>query len=122
MTDVTSLIDRYFAIWNEQDGPRRRALIEQTWAETATYVDPKLSAQGHEGLDAMFHTVQQHYPGLAFRRLGEIDFHNDRVRFAWSFAPEDGPALARGLDVAVIGPDGRLQAVTGFFDELRAAA
>jgi hypothetical protein len=122
MPDVAKLVDRYFAIWNEQDGPRRRALIAETWSETATYVDPKLNAEGHEGLDAMVRTVQEHYPGLSFRRLGEIDAHHDRIRFAWSFAPESGQALARGLDVAVIASDGRLQAVTGFFDELRVAA
>ncbi len=122
MSDFNPLIERYFAIWNETDGPRRRALIAESWTETGSYVDPKLSAEGHDGLDAMVRTVHEHYPGLRFRLIGDLDSHNDRVRFRWTFAPEAGPALASGLDVAVVAADGRLQSVTGFFDELRVAA
>ena len=70
----------------------------------------------------MVEAVHAKYPGLRFSRSGEIDVHNDRARFSWVFAPISGPALARGLDVAVLAPDGRLSHVTGFFDEVRQAA
>ena len=41
--------------------------------------------------------------------------HHNRVRFAWELAPEDGQAVAGGVDFGVTG-DGLLQAVTGFID------
>lgn len=122
MTDIAELIDRYLEIWNETDAERRRALIARTWTPDASYLDPVLCGQGHDGIDAMVQAVHAKYPGLKFARSGRIDAHNDRVRFGWSFAAEHGPALARGLDIAVIAPDGRLAQVTGFFDEVRQAA
>ena len=35
MTDInlTELVDRYIAMWNETDGGRRRALIARVWTE-----------------------------------------------------------------------------------------
>jgi len=122
MTQLNELVDRYLGVWNETDEARRKALIARTWTEDATYLDPLLSGDGHEGIDAMVKAVQSRYPGLRFSRFGEIDSHNDRVRFGWSFGPEGGPAVARGLDVAIVSPDGRLEHVTGFFDHVQHAA
>lgn len=120
--DRTQLVQRYIASWNETDPARRRSLIAATWTEDALYLDPLMRGEGHGGIDAMIAAVQQRFPGHRFRRTGQVDGHNDRVRFGWSLGPEDGPALAGGLDVGVIAGDGRLQSVTGFLDTLPAAA
>ena len=122
MTDIAKLIDRYLEAWNETDAERRRALIARTWTEDASYLDPVLCGRGHDGIDAMVEAVHAKYPGLKFARSSQIDTHNDRVRFGWTFAPEQGPAMARGLDIAVVAADGRLAQVTGFFDEVQHAA
>jgi hypothetical protein len=122
MTQLDDLIDRYFGVWNETDETRREALIARTWTEGATYLDPLLCGEGHDGIDAMVRAVQAKYPGFRFSRDGSIDSHNDRARFGWSFGPGSGPAMARGLDVAIVAPDGRLEHVTGFFDEVLQAA
>ncbi len=52
-TELSALIDRYIAIWNETDPDARRTLIEATWAEDATYTDPALNGAGRDGIDAM---------------------------------------------------------------------
>ena len=39
----------------------------------------------------------------------------NRVRFSWELGPEDGAALAGGVDFGVIAA-GRLQSITGFLD------
>jgi hypothetical protein len=111
---AAGLIDRYFAIWNETDAARRRDLIARTWTEDAAYLDPLVSGEGHEGIDAMVAGVQAQFPGLTFRRTGQIDAHHDRVRFARELGPEGGAPLAGGVDFGVITGDGRLGAVTGF--------
>ena len=46
MTDVTTVIDDYIAIWNEGDAERRRQLVARTWSEDASYVDPLMSGEG----------------------------------------------------------------------------
>ena len=121
MTDNIDLVDRYIATWNETDPERRRQLIEATWTETASYLDPRLEGEGRDGIDAMIRGVHELLPGHRFRRASAIDGHHDRIRFAWELAPEGGPAVVSGTDFAVVS-DGRLKAVTGFFDAAPAAA
>ncbi|HEY7179883.1 MAG TPA: nuclear transport factor 2 family protein [Blastocatellia bacterium] len=115
MSNFTELIDRYIATWNETDAGRRRDLIARTWTEDSTYVDPLMRGEGRDGIDAMIQGVQAQFPGLLFRRTGDVDEHNSRVRFAWELGPEGAPALAGGVDFGVIAAD-RLQAITGFID------
>jgi len=120
MTDHEALVDRYIAAWNESDTARRRELIARTWTEDASYLDPKLSAQGHAALDAMLQGVQGMFPGHRFRRLGAADAHHDRLRFRWVLEAAGGAPVVEGTDMAVLATDGRMAAVTGFFDPVAA--
>jgi hypothetical protein len=121
VNNPTELVDRYIASWNETDAGRRRDLVAGVWMENANYVDPLMKSDGHAGIDAMIAAVQERFPGHRFRRLGEVDAHNDRIRFAWELAPGDGDAIASGTDFGVLA-DGRLRAVTGFLDRVPSAA
>ena len=120
MDNLTELIDRYIAMWNEIDPGRRRALITQTWTEDARYVDPVLEAAGPASIDAMVCGVHERFPGHRFRRTGDPDAHHDRVRFTWELAPEGGAAVVKGIDFAIVAGE-RLQTVTGFFDHVATA-
>lgn len=122
MNDATidladTLVERYLAAWNATDAAERRALIAATWTEDASYVDPVAQSTAHDGIDAMIAGVQARFPGMRFTRLGAVDAHHDRIRFAWSLAPEGAAPLVQGTDFGVL-QDGRLRAVTGFFDLL----
>ncbi len=119
MTDInlTELVDRYIAMWNETDGGRRRALIARVWTEGASYLDPAMRGDGRSGIDAMVEGVQQRFPDHRFRRTSEVDAHHDRLRFCWELAPASGPALIKGTDIGIVDA-GRLAAVTGFFDQM----
>ncbi|MFL5266453.1 MAG: nuclear transport factor 2 family protein, partial [Stellaceae bacterium] len=121
MDNLTELIDRYIAMWNETDAGRRRVLIAQTWTEDARYIDPMLQAEGQASIDAMICGVHERFPGHRFRRTSEPDAHHDRVRFAWELAPEGAPAVVKGTDFAVVA-DQRLRSVTGFFDQVASEA
>jgi len=118
MDNLTELIDRYIAMWNETNVERRRALIAQTWTEDARYVDPVLQGEGRAGIDAIVRGVHERFPGHRFRRTSDPDSHHDRVRFTWELAPDGGSAVVKGIDFAVVAADQRLQAVTGFFDHV----
>jgi len=120
MDNLTELIDRYIAVWNETDPGHRRALITQTWTEDARYVDPVLEAAGAASIDAMVCGVHERFPGHRFRRTGDPDAHHDRVRFTWELAPEGGAAVVKGIDFAIVAGE-RLQTVTGFFDHVATA-
>src|SRR5258708_31160137 len=112
MTDLTNLIDRYIAMWNEPDAARRRDLIARTWTMAASYVDPLLQGEGRAGIDAAVQVVQAKFPGHRFSRTSAVETHHDRVRFTWALAPDGGAAIVTGTDFGVIA-DRQLQAVTG---------
>lgn len=121
MSTITDLVDRYLASWNETDARRRRELIAGVWTENASYVDPLMQGDGRDAIEAMIAAVQTKFPAHRFSRLGEVDAHNDRIRFAWELTPEGGEPIAAGTDFAVLA-NGRLQSVTGFLDRVPAIA
>lgn len=121
MSQHTDLIDCYIAMWNETDAGRRRELIARVWTDGASYLDPVLQGEGRSGIDAMVKSVQERFPGHRFRRTSEVDAHHDRVRFCWELGPESGPAVVKGTDVGIVA-EGRLATITGFFDQVPAAA
>jgi len=117
MTDITTVNDNYIAAWNEADPGRRRAIVGETFADDATYLDPLMSGEGHDGIDAMIAGAQQQFPGHRFELAMGPDVHHDRVRFAWSLVGADGGApVAGGVDFATMAGDGRLRSVTGFLE------
>ena len=121
MSDVTTTVDTYLAMWNEPDAGRRAKCIEQAWADDGTYVDPALDAVGHTALSDMVAAVHERFPGHRFRRTSGIDVHHDLVRFGWELAAPDGSVTVAGIDVGELAKDGRLARITGFFGDLPAA-
>jgi hypothetical protein len=117
MPDVATLVDTYIAAWNERDPERRRALVAQTFADEADYLDPLMRGEGQEGIDAMIAGVQQQYGEYRFELAAGPDSHNDRVRFSWHLVRNGGGApVATGYDFGTLGQDGRLRSVTGFLE------
>lgn len=114
--DVTRLVDDYLSGWNEVDAVERSQIIERCWAPDAALVDPPLDGRGHEGIDALVRALQEHYPDHRFLRTGDIEAHHDAFRFAWRLVGPDGTAALTGVDHGLVGDDGRLTRVTGFFD------
>jgi hypothetical protein len=115
MTDINTLVSRYIASFNETDAIKRNALIGATFTETASYVDPMMKSEGHDGIDRMLAAVQERFAGLAFRQAGKVDAYGDRIRFSWELGPEGGPSIAGGTDFAII-EAGRLAQIVGFID------
>src|SRR4051794_12673292 len=65
MTDVNTIASRYIELWNERTPSRRREMLGQHWAKDAKYVDPLMSSDGHDGVDALIASVRS-----AFRISG----------------------------------------------------
>jgi len=121
MSDATTTVDTYLAMWNETDPKHRAQLIERAWAGDGRYVDPMLEAEGHAAISEMVAGVQAKFPGHRFRRLSGIDTHHDQLRFAWDLVSPEGAVVVAGLDIGALASDGRLRRITGFFGEAPAA-
>lgn len=115
-SDVTSLIDRYCAIWNEPEPERRRALLESVWAVRATYTDPRADTTGVDELLAHIAAVRAGRPGARIVRTTAVDVHHGLARFGWRVVEADGTPLPEGIDIALLSPDGeRIERIVGFF-------
>ncbi|MCU1430846.1 MAG: hypothetical protein JWL83_4846, partial [Actinomycetia bacterium] len=107
--------------WTEPDDATRLDLIGQVWAAEGKLADPPMTADGHTELSAITGTLQTQFPGHTFRRTTTIDAHHGFLRYGWALVAADGTTALTGTDIAVVGEDGKLQRVVGFFGELAAA-
>jgi hypothetical protein len=115
---MNDIVERYLATWNETDPAARRKLIDELWAEDASYVDPMAEAHGRNAIDATIAAVQGQFPGLVFTPAGPVDAHHRQARFTWGLGPAGAEPIVVGFDVAVTDEDGRLVTVLGFLDKV----
>ena len=117
---MQEIVERYIASWNETDPERRRKLVDELWADRASYTDPLAEARGRDAIDALIAAVQAQFPGFVFTLAGPVDAHHNQARFTWGLGPADAEPVVIGFDVAVATEDGRLGTVLGFLDKVPA--
>ncbi|GIG57702.1 isomerase [Longispora fulva] len=120
MSDFTELVGRYLASWNETDQAARRAALDEIWTADAVYIDPMVSVEGRDAIDAVIGAVHAQFPGLVFTLVGAVDEHHDLARFQWGLGPAGAEPIVVGFDVAVR-VDGRISTVHGFLDKVPTA-
>lgn len=127
--DLRDLTDRYAAVWGEPDPERRRAAIRELWSADAVHVlqPPQemrqraeglgfdrlvLEAGGHDALEVRVTRAYEEFvaPGtFVFRSRGDADRLHDVVKFHWEMVPRAGGDVAAvGLEILILGPDGRI--------------
>lgn len=120
-SDITSLIDRYCAAWNEPDEEQRKALLEAVWAERATYTDPRADTVGADELLTHIAKVRASRPGAKIVRTTAVDLHHGVARFGWRVVEADGTPLPEGIDFVELTSDGkRIERIIGFFGPMTA--
>jgi hypothetical protein len=114
---LNTTVDTWLRAYGETDAAVRAELIAQVWAPEGVLADPPFTGTGHDEITGLIAAAQAQFPGHTFRRTSEIDAHHDLARYTWEMVGPDGtPALA-GTDVVLVGDDGRLTYVAGFFGE-----
>ena len=63
----------------------------------------------------MFCGFHELYPRHTFRQAGGSDRHHQLLRWGWEMLAPDGTRVLDGLDVALVGDDGRIGYLVGFF-------
>jgi hypothetical protein len=117
MTDVNTIANGYIELWNERTPSRRREMLATNWTADAKYVDPLMSGDGHDGVDALIAGVQQRFPDFKFKLIGKANGHGDHLRFCWGLGPDGVDSPIKGTDFAVL-KDGRIRSITGFLDQV----
>ena len=115
---MQEIVEKYLAAWNETDPAKRRALVDEVWAEDGSYTDPLADVRGRAEIDGLIGAVQQQFPGFVFTLGGAVDAHHDQARFSWNLGPADAAEpVVIGFDVAVLDGD-RIGSVHGFLDKV----
>lgn len=119
MTDTTTaadtMVEDYFAAWNESDSQRRLVLAEKIWTEDGRYVDPLADVCGPAAFGEMIGAVQERIAGHTVRIASPVEQHHDQLRFVWEFVTPDGGTALTGIDVCRLSSEGKFASVTGFF-------
>ena len=94
------------------------ARMAANWTADAKYVDPLMSGDGHDGVDALIAGVQQKFPDFKFSLIGEPNGFVEHARFSWGLGPDGADSPIKGTDFAVLSKDGRNRSITGFLDQV----
>jgi hypothetical protein len=122
MSDITTTVDRYIALWNETSHEARMTAIAEVFTAEAIYTDPLADVAGYDGIDAVVAGAQAQFPGYAFKLLDAVDSNHNIARFTWELVPAaGGESLVIGADVAVFGEDGKIRSVYGFLNKVPSA-
>lgn len=113
--DAKAAVETYGSAWDEADDDKRRALLEQAWAEDGLYIDPSGRADGREALVKHIAGFQKTFGGHRIELTSGIADHNGYVSFAWKMSGPDGSTVMEGCDFGELDGDGRLKLIVGFF-------
>ncbi len=111
-------IDTYIDAWNEPSVDRRGQLLCQVMTDQGTYVDPRHTCQGRQGLIDYIQRMVGERPGRRVVRISNIDVHGLVCRFDWQIVKPDGTRGAPSVDFIEFTRDGRILRIFGFFGPL----
>jgi hypothetical protein len=111
-TDITTLLDRYVAAWNEADPERRRTAVTELYADDGRIVTPSIEVSGSEAIIEHIGEVFAEFVGASghrFRRTGSTGHHRSLL-IRWELTGGGQQAAGAGLNVLILGRSGRIGA------------
>lgn len=113
--DVAALVDAWFTAWAETDGASRAARLATLAAPDVRMRDRFSCVQGTGELTEHIGAAQRFMPGLRLQREGGPRHCQGMVIADWTAVAADGQPRGRGTNVFTLGPDGKVESVTGFW-------
>lgn len=104
-------------VFRENDPTRRRAAIDEIYAEDCVFYEPKGVYRGRDEIDRIAGVIKATHPDFRYQTIAAPEELGNGGRVQWvSGRPSEAPAYA-GTDF-IIARDGRIAAVYLFFDKL----
>jgi hypothetical protein len=105
MIEMSELVERYVAVWNEPDAERRRARIREFWADGGVHVTKSLEVRGYAASAYERFVATGTY---VFTSANNADGHHNSVRLNWQMVPAaGGPPVSVGF--FILDDDGRIR-------------
>ena len=114
--DPMPILDLYARTWGPLTNDERSAAFQQCLHEEFVYTDPNIRTFGYDELAQYMIGFQQQVPGGGFVNR-QVASHHHTLLVHWDMTGPDGVAVSPGASFGVVHPDGRLAAMTGFYDQ-----
>lgn len=102
-------------VFGENDPGRRRAALNELWAEDGALHVPPGVIRGREAIDAFAGQLRATHPDFVYTPIGEPQILHDAGRLAWGSGPAGEPPRYTGWDVAIVG-NNRIATLIVFLD------
>jgi uncharacterized protein YndB with AHSA1/START domain len=116
---AAGLIDQWYGLWSVADAKDRQDAIARLAAPGVGFRDAYSLLEGIADLAAHIGAYQRFMPGLRWERHGEIRHCQGTALADWIAVAADGQTRATGTSVFVLGKEGRIESVMGFWNQIR---
>jgi uncharacterized protein YndB with AHSA1/START domain len=113
--DRTQVVDAWFEAWAERDAARRAEILERIAVRDVRMRDRFSFLEGQEDLTLQIGAAQRFMPGIQLKRDGAVRHSAGQLLADWVMTGPDGNVRGRGTNFYALAPDGRIEAVTGFW-------
>jgi uncharacterized protein YndB with AHSA1/START domain len=113
--DAERTIDAWFAAWAEADDAARTRALSEIAAPAVRMRDRFSCVEGVDELTLHIGAAHRFMPGLRLLKSGSVRHCQGMLLADWSAVGADGQPRGRGTNVFLLGPDGRIDSVTGFW-------
>ena len=113
--DAAALVDAWFAAWSERDEAARRNSLAAIASPDVRMRDRFSSVEGADELMPHISAAQHFMPGLRLLRKGDVRHCQGTVIAEWTAVGPNEAPRGQGTNVFTLGPDGRIESVTGFW-------
>ena len=113
--DPGTRVDAWLAMWSDTDDASRRATLSAIAAPGVRMRDRFSAVDGIDELTRHIGAAQHFMPGLRLQRDGAARHCQGVLLADWIAIGADGQPRGRGTNVFTLGPDGRIDSVTGFW-------
>jgi uncharacterized protein YndB with AHSA1/START domain len=115
-TRAAEMVDGWFDAWAEADTDRRQQMLARVATPDVLFRDRFGCTDGVADLMPHIAAAQHFMPGMRMARQGDVRHCQGTVIAEWAARTSDGQDRGRGTNVFVLAADGRIEAVTGFWN------
>jgi uncharacterized protein YndB with AHSA1/START domain len=114
--DAGRLVDGWFSAWSEPDPEACRRMLAAVAAPPVAFRDRFSHVDGLDDLVPHVLAAQRFMPGFRIARAGDVRQCQGVVLADWTATGPDGQPRGAGTNVFTLGPDGKIESATGFWN------
>jgi uncharacterized protein YndB with AHSA1/START domain len=111
----TATIDQWLAMWSDANPETRHRELDRLASPNVSMQDRFSAVDGIDEVRAHIDAVHRFMPGFTLSRDGDAQHCQGQVLVRWRGLGPDGQQRASGSNLFRLGPDGRIESVTGFW-------